>query len=67
MKKENRTKNLQEIYRELKSLQSLHEIEQEALFFCYEENKDYGHIFAIDTIYSDKFKQCISNLKQYVS
>ena len=63
----NKTMNLQEIYKELKSLQNLHEIEQEALLFCYEENKDYGHIFAIDTIYADKFKCCINELKQFIN
>ncbi len=59
--------NLQQIYLELKSLQNLHDIGQEALFLCYDENRDYGHIFALDTIYTEKFKKCMNNLKQLIA
>ena len=43
---------------------TLYEIEQEALSFCYEEGKDYGHVFALDTIFSNKFKKAINDLEQ---
>lgn len=57
---------LYRISKDLKELYSLHKIQQEALYNCYDENRDYGHIFAIDTIYDEKFQKILSNFKQAI-
>jgi len=54
--------SLYDIYDELCVLKSLHDIEFEALVHCYEENMDYGHIFAIDNIVYEKFNNLMNNL-----
>ena len=58
--------SLKEIYRELTELHSLEKVKQEALWNCYDENRDYGHVFAIDTIYNDKFTKILSDFKSYI-
>ncbi len=53
------------LIKELETLFTLHKIEQEALMLCYEENKDIGHIFALDTIFSDRFSSLLNMLQNY--
>lgn len=67
MKKKTKESELMIIYNELKTINELYKIEQEALYLCYEENKDYGHVFALDTIFSDKFKKILENFEKYLS
>ena len=40
MKKHKKETTLKLIYNELKELYSLHKIQQEALWICYDENRD---------------------------
>ena len=44
---------------ELRELYSLYKIEHESLWACYDENKDYGHIFALSNLFEDKFKKIL--------
>ena len=53
---------LYRLSKELQELRMLHKIQQDALLNCYNENLDYGHIFAVDTIYDEKLKNIIKNL-----
>ena len=55
--------SMKKIYNELNELYMLHKIQQDALWSCYDEQKDYGHIFSVDTIYSEKFTNLINKIK----
>lgn len=60
-------KTLSKIYDEFQSIYTLHKIEQEALYFCYEENKDFGHVFSLDEIFTDKFQKALSDFKKFIN
>ena len=56
--------DLNDIYDELCILKNLHDIEFDALIHCYEENIDFGHIFAIDNIFYEQFENLMNNFKK---
>lgn len=66
-KKRKSLKTLSNIYEEFNSTFILHKIEQEALYFCYEENKDFGHVFSLDEIFTDKFQKALSDFKKFIN
>lgn len=63
MKKGTNKIDLEKIYQELKLIQSLHTIKQEAVYNCCDENKDYGHVFVLDDIYSKKLDKVVKELE----
>ena len=68
MKKSNKTQkaiSIKEIYQELLELQSLYKIEHESLWSCYDEERDYFHIFSISEIFKEKLKTVILNIKAF--
>lgn len=67
MRKNKQPNTLAQIYKELEELYFLNKIRQESLQNCFEEDKDYGHIFCLDTIYNNKFDKILNNLKSYVA
>lgn len=60
-------KTLSKIYDDFNSIFTLHKIEQEALYFCYEENKDFGHVFSLDEIFTDKFRRALDDFKKFIN
>ena len=67
MRKKKQSNTLAQIYKELEELYFLNKIRQESLQNCFEEDKDYGHIFCLDTIYNNKFDKILNNLKTFVA
>lgn len=58
------TKNkhtIQDFYKQLSSIYTLYKIEHESLYLCYEENKDFSHIFALNTIISERFEKLLKD------
>ena len=66
MNKQKNNNELAEIYQELKKLYTLLEVKNESLYYCYEENKEYGHVFAFDNILFDKFNRILGNLEKMI-
>jgi len=60
-------KTLQDLYEDFQVIYILYKIEQEALSFCYEEEKDYGHIFSLDVIFADKFEKALKDFQQIIN
>ena len=67
MKHFNKKKVFDKLYKEMFLIYTLHKVEQEALYTCYDENKDFGHIFALDNILSSKFDSLLNEMKKYAS
>ena len=66
MKYKHKNNSFYKIYKNLKELYSLHKIQQEALWICYDENRDYGHVFAIDAVYKDKFQNILNKIQKFI-
>ncbi len=68
MQKKKFVKNdsLSNIHKELMSVYTLTEIEQEALDLCCENDKDCSHITTIIDLILDKFKRTIDKLEIYI-
>lgn len=54
------------IHKELMSVYTLTEIEQEALDLCCENDKDCSHIITIIDLILDKFKRTLDKLEIYI-
>lgn len=54
---------LQKLYKDLPSIYTLIEIEQEALDLCRENEKDCSHIITLTDIILDKFRTTLKNLE----
>ena len=67
MKHFNKEKIFDKLYKEMFLIYTLHKVEQEALYTCYDENKDFGHIFTLDDILSSKFDSLLNEMKKYTS
>ena len=55
--------DIRKIYEDLKFIQTLHKIKEEAIYNCYDENKDYGHVFVLDDIYSKRLDKIIKEIE----
>lgn len=61
-----KNEGLSNIHKELMSVYTLTEIEQEALDLCCENDKDCSHISTIIDLILDKFKRTLDKLEIYI-
>lgn len=66
MKRFSKIKSFKKLYKNLQSIYTLTEIEQEALHLCLENGKDYTHIVVIIDVILDKFKRTLEDFEETV-
>lgn len=64
MRKTKNIHTIQDFYKQLSSIYTLYKIEHESLYLCYEENRDFSHIFSLNTIISERFEKLLKDSNQ---